>query len=83
MRHLRTTDDILSKPNDATRFLAASFRCWDHPNDLLSVPAATAVSHSLLLAPAGDPRKPGQEPTHLTRGFPREHQDRLRRLLPG
>jgi hypothetical protein len=29
----------------------------------------SVASHSLLHAPAGDPGKPGQEPTHLTRGF--------------
>lgn len=44
---------------------------WDRPNDLLSVPAAVAASHSLLHSPAGDRGKPGREPTHLALGLPR------------
>ena len=53
---------------------------WDHPNDLLSVPAVTAASHSLLHAPKGDPRKPGRSPPIYASVSQKEHQVDLRRL---
>jgi hypothetical protein len=54
----------------------------DLPDDLLSVPAPKEASHSLLHTPKGDPGKPEWEPTFLTLGSTREHQELLRRLPP-
>jgi hypothetical protein len=69
MRQPSTGDDNPSKTLYSNTLPGGFLRCWDHPNHLLSVPAVTAASHSLLHSPAGDPWKPGWEPTHLTLGF--------------
>jgi hypothetical protein len=62
MRHAHVTDDIRERLL-RLEHLPGGFRsCWDHPNELLSVPALTVASHSLLHAPAGDPGKPGRSP---------------------
>jgi len=53
----------------------------DYPDDLLSVPTSQQAGHSLLLSPEGKPWKPGQGPTHLTLGFPKEHQE-LKPMAP-
>jgi len=83
MRPPHTTDDIQPKTQSRTQLPGGFLLVLGSPQRPSIRVAATAASHSLLHAPEGDPGKPGQEPTHLTLGFLAEHQEPLRRLLPG
>jgi hypothetical protein len=79
MRPPHTTDDIQSKTLGSNTFPGGSLKCWDHPNELLSVPAVTQPVTLYCIRPKAI--RGSLEEAHLSdTRFPQEHQFILRRL---